>query len=91
MITRAQAEALWTLAESLEACERVGVNLGANGCDRAHVDIETGPFPFFGEPFRGSDIRRYVSNLIPKTEREEYQYTVGPKGVTEQVRIVKPK
>lgn len=27
MITRAQAEALLTLAESLEACERVGVTI----------------------------------------------------------------
>ena len=29
MITRAQAEALLTLAESLEACERLGAHLGA--------------------------------------------------------------
>lgn len=29
MITRAQAEALLTPAESLEACERLGVHLGA--------------------------------------------------------------
>lgn len=68
MITRAQAEALLTLAESLEACERVGVNLGANGCDGVNVDIETTPFPFFDEPFRGSDIRRYVGNHIPQKD-----------------------
>ena len=29
MITRAQAEALLTLAESLEACERLGLGLAA--------------------------------------------------------------
>lgn len=31
MITRAQAEALLTLAESLEACERQGVDLQVTG------------------------------------------------------------
>lgn len=30
MITRAQAEALLTLAESLEACERVGLSIAAD-------------------------------------------------------------
>lgn len=31
MITRAQAEALLTLAESLEACERVGLTARSSG------------------------------------------------------------
>jgi hypothetical protein len=33
MITRAQAEALLTLAESLEACERLGVEIQVSGRD----------------------------------------------------------
>jgi hypothetical protein len=51
MITRAQAEALLTLAESLEACERLGVQIHVPGrneltlvlTDRpANLEIEHG-------------------------------------------------
>lgn len=67
MITRAQAEALLPLAESLEACERLGVNvrLGdyfadityAEGADWQRVyDLD------------GMSIRLAINALIPKQE-----------------------
>lgn len=67
MITRAQAEALLTLAESLEACERVGVELAADetqGCGQ--LAITTDGSPCYGAEISGRVIRRYVADLIPK-------------------------
>lgn len=65
MITRAQAEALLTLAESLEACERLGVSL-TNDMDGVAL---MGPdlFEFVGEPV-GVALREAVANLIPRQE-----------------------
>ncbi|QHJ82181.1 MAG: hypothetical protein [Bacteriophage sp.] len=69
MITRAQAEALLTLAESLEACERVGicastglkgecfVNYGYAGC----LDLQIARFD-------GKSIRNAVNALIPQKD-----------------------
>lgn len=39
MITRAQAEALLTLAESLEACERLGIGFAAD--ERGKVSLRS--------------------------------------------------
>ena len=65
MITRAQAEALLTLAESLEACERLGVSLH-NDMDHVRL-MGKGVFEYVGEP-TGMALRVAISNLIPKQE-----------------------
>jgi len=71
MITRAQAEALLTLAESLEACERVGVEIAVPG--RGHVRLQS--HPLFCEALdlrqgddvlNGPDLRTLVADLMPK-------------------------
>ena len=65
MITRAQAEALPTLAESLEACERLDVGLHS---DMDHVILMgKGIFHYVGNPDAMS-IRLAVNALIPKQE-----------------------
>lgn len=65
MITRAQAEALLTLAESLEECERLDVGL-TNDMD--HVSIMgKGVFEYVGEP-TGKDLRQAVCKLIPQKD-----------------------
>lgn len=63
MVTRAQAEALLTLAESLEACERLGVTIegvadlvGPNNVALAALT----------DPINGETIRAAVADLIPK-------------------------
>lgn len=68
MITRAQAEALLTLAESLEACERLGIEVQestygmciiANGeCYDSDIYIR----------LKGMSIRLLLNNLIPKQD-----------------------
>lgn len=66
MITRAQAEALLTLAESLEACDRLGIELGgysANGSAVVDVDISHGGFE---SVIKGQDIRTFVRLRLPK-------------------------
>lgn len=66
MITRAQAEALLTLAESLEACERQGLEVSI------HPDgssILWGDNGFHGiDDLTGMSIRLAVNALIPKQE-----------------------
>jgi hypothetical protein len=68
MITRAQAEALLTLAESLEACERLGMtvessdlvaDVGLTFDDRATLRAR-------GPMLSAMDIRIIVNNLVPK-------------------------
>jgi hypothetical protein len=66
MITRAQAEALLTLAESLEACERSGVTL-EGVADLVHGDNEL--LASLGDPISGMAVRLAVNALIPKTEQ----------------------
>ena len=68
MITRAQAEALLTLAESMEACERLGVHLGAEpkkaylvwgfGADQG-IDLDG---------LQSFTLRLALNALIPKQE-----------------------
>lgn len=67
MITRAQAEALLTLAESLEACERLGLGLNTcwDGSEWIGVDKGvTATIPV--ESFTSLNIRLAVNDLIPK-------------------------
>ena len=68
MITRAQAEALLTLAESLEACERLGFHIGASmaqGCGIAELTQDTN---YLDTELTAVDIRMIVNALIPKQE-----------------------
>ena len=65
MITRAQAEALLTLAESLEACEKLGVSL-MPGDD--FVDICFTDDYHRLQDVDGMSIRLAVNALIPKQE-----------------------
>lgn len=92
MITRAQAEALLTLAESLEACERlnIGVVPSFDGSQNLQFLDSSAPFARVSA-LHGKKVRNAVSELVPKTSIEEHSYTVGPKGVTNKTRIVKPK
>lgn len=64
MITRAQAEALLTLAESLEACEQLGqfFNFYPVGPDSPLGHLEGGPCS------RAMHLRILVSNSYPKQE-----------------------
>lgn len=69
MITRAQAEALLTLAESLEACERLGITARSNGDLKLYFineafDVTQG----LGGEVTSIGIRFAVSALIPKQE-----------------------
>ena len=69
MITRAQAEALLTLAESLEACERLGVEVGE--CSDGKLSILIGDkywFPAEFEMLNALSVRLAVNALIPKSE-----------------------
>lgn len=70
MITRAQAEALLNLAESLEACQRLNLEIAVPG--RCHVLLQSGHV--FCEPLdlrQGDDVldavhlRSAISDLIP--------------------------
>jgi len=68
MITRAQAQALLTLAESLEACERLGFHIGASmaqGCGIAELTQDTS---YLDTELTALDIRLLVSDLMPKSE-----------------------
>lgn len=63
MITRAQAEALLTLAESLEACERVGITFWQGPtCQWADIGKLRTPL---GGGINGKYIRTVVSVLMP--------------------------
>ena len=69
MITRAQAEALLTLAESLEACERLQIEVGE--CSDGKLSLRLGEsywFPQEYEPMNSMSIRLAVNALIPKQE-----------------------
>lgn len=66
MITRAQAEALLTLAESLEACERLGLEVS-----RDQEAFFVGKNGYWGEflsrrQLTGASIRTAVASLMPK-------------------------
>lgn len=70
MITRAQAEALLTLAESLEACERLGIDLHLpeSACDSASIDV--GDQVEFVDDFKSMTVRLAVRALTPFREQE---------------------
>lgn len=65
MITRAQAEALLTLAESLEACERLGMSVEQDYED-AYIQIAGTPHGITS--VTSMSIRLAVNALIPKQE-----------------------
>lgn len=71
MITRAQAEALLTLAESLEACERQGVTLML-GDDFADICFANDSHRV--QDIDGMSIRLAVNALVPK---QEITYTLN--------------
>ena len=66
MITRAQAEALLTLAESLEACERLDVffDLPETACDSASLNISGQDH--FMDSFGSMSVRLAIQELVPK-------------------------
>lgn len=70
MITRAQAEALLTLAESLEACERLDTHLVIPG--RCEIELHSMGdllnLDLSGSYLDGQSIRATVEALIPKQE-----------------------
>lgn len=71
MITRAQAEALLTLAESLEACERLGVELSVPGRWEMSLWISGDAFNLDlneQSELSGKVVRLAVSDLAPKSE-----------------------
>lgn len=68
MITRAQAEALLTLAESLEACERTGISVFED-FDGLLVSSANSDSPIYSDPeghLTGMSIRLAVATLSPK-------------------------
>lgn len=67
MITRAQAEALLTLAESLEACERQGIEVYYDGGQEIWIN-DSPLIPLRTEDLNGMSIRLAVNALIPKQE-----------------------
>lgn len=64
MITRAQAEALLTLAESLEACERVGVSIADEDVSQ-YICYGVGKYENVGQ-LTSVSVRLAVNNLVPK-------------------------
>jgi hypothetical protein len=68
MITRAQAEALLTLAESLEACERLGLSIeGADYGSDIALRFKEGAFLMAPDThLTAVDIRLIVDALVPK-------------------------
>lgn len=66
MITRAQAEALLTLAESLEACERLGVGLSHHSVGMTLGPNEQGLCIM--PDSTAMQVRLAVNALIPKQE-----------------------
>lgn len=65
MITRAQAEALLTLAESLEACERLNLNIFASVPGEFVKDTEL-------DLLTGSELRTATAGLIPAKPEPEF-------------------
>ncbi|MNO87522.1 hypothetical protein D3C76_789450 [compost metagenome] len=66
MITRAQAEALLTLAESLEACERLGIRV--TDTEDEGTAIYYGDIRFYIPSVDPVSIRLAVNALIQKQE-----------------------
>lgn len=68
-ITRPQAEALLTLAEALEACERVGVilDLSKTACDAATINISG--HRHCVDDYAAMSVRLAVNDLVPRNGR----------------------
>lgn len=62
MITRAQAEALLTLAESLEACERLGLDLTTGPDGEMMLEHPAGTYLLCG--LGGESIRNATAELL---------------------------
>ena len=89
MITRAQAEALLTLAESLEACERLGM---AFNIDEAGLYVlGTGLCENLGQP-SGMSVRLAVNGLIPKSDTwvVAHTMTMSCPAWSEDIVVIKP-
>ncbi|MNR21402.1 hypothetical protein D3C85_1383010 [compost metagenome] len=69
MITRAQAEALLTLAESLEACERLGAALYLSDSMTSIGVLHGGDLEWIEGDLTGAGIRLVVNSLMPKQEQ----------------------
>lgn len=65
MITRAQAEALLPLAESLEACERLGVEVYYDEGQEIYVN-EHPLIILRADDLTGAKIRTALASLMPK-------------------------
>jgi hypothetical protein len=65
MITRTQAEALLTLAESLEACERLGMTVEQDYED-AYIQVKGDAHGITS--VRGMSVRIIVDRLMPHSE-----------------------
>lgn len=66
MITRAQAEALLTLAESLEVCTELGIEIRE---DEEGAWVDVGGDLWFADPksrINGMTIRLAVNAMVPK-------------------------
>lgn len=69
MITRAQAEALLTLAESLEACERLNMEVGMGSMYQPTLDFSDTLKEFASmSQLTAGNVRTVVAALIPKRE-----------------------
>lgn len=66
MITRAQAEALLTLAESLEACERLGLKVEQESEDASICVGDVFHAPLFS--VNGPGVRYVVKHLMPQKD-----------------------
>ena len=90
MITRAQAEALLTLAESLEACERLGIWLMQ---DSYHIPVLRVPGAFKRMfDFKAGSIRNAVTCLTPTRTQEmntdpslKIDWSKAPEGTTHRL------
>jgi len=69
MITRTQAEALLTLAESLEACERLDIKFVLAPSGIPEFKNRAGDYVFkVGDWMNSMDIRAGLHDLYPKSE-----------------------
>jgi hypothetical protein len=66
MITRAQAEALLTLAESLEACERLDMHLATDQYAQIWTRLKEPSNDFQLMALDSMSVRLAVNDLVPK-------------------------
>lgn len=68
MITRAQAEALLTLAESLEACERLGMSISLPEKELETTVLEGYDWGHFLDEMSGAEVRACVATLYTRQD-----------------------